>query len=115
MKILYGLLFTIITTTGCKRRTDQDIINTAAIHFSEVFITENVQSVSSLRIEGRPVVKNETDSAYYVSGSLEGFSPLNYPVSIKHFSETLHYKGGDPNERKNWVCMEIYVGNKKMK
>jgi hypothetical protein len=115
MKILYSLLFAIITTSGCKRITKQDIINTAAIHFCGVFITEKMQSISSLRIEGRPVVKNETDSTYYVSGSLEGFSAFNYPVSIKHFNETLHYLGGDPNERKNWVCMEIYVGNKKVK
>jgi hypothetical protein len=115
MKILYSLLFAIITTTGCKRITDQDIINSAAIHFSVVFITENIHSLSSLRLEGRPVVKKETDSTYHVSGSVEGFSPFNYPVSIKYFSETLHYLGGDPNERKNWVCIEIYVGNKKMK
>ena len=114
MKFLYNFLFIIIITTGCKPRT-QDIINTASIHFSGIFITENIKSFSSLRIEGRPAVKNETDRAYYVSGFLEGFSPLNYPVSLKHFSETLHYNGGDPNERKNWVCMEIYIDNKKMK
>jgi len=115
MKTFYILLLTLITVTGCKRITDQDKINTAAIHFAGDFITENIQSSSSLRIEGRPVVKNEPDSAYFISGSLEGFSPLNYPVSIKHFNETLHFLGGNPNERKNWVCTEIYVGNKKMK
>lgn len=115
MKILYILLLTLITATGCKRITDQDKLNTAAIHFSGVFITENSQSLTSLRVEGSQVVKNGKDSTYQISGSLEGVSPLNYPVSIKHFRETLHYLGGNPNERKNWVCLEIYVGNKKMK
>lgn len=115
MKILYSLLFAIITTTGCKQRTDQDIMNTAAIHFSAVFITENIQSLSSFRVEGNQVVKNERGSTYQISGSLEGSSRLNYPVSIKHFRETLHYLGRYPNKRKNWVCLEIYVGNKKMK
>ncbi len=57
MKILYSLLFAIITTTGCKQRTDQDIINTAAIHFCGVFITESIQSSSSLRIEGKACCK----------------------------------------------------------
>ena len=113
MKILYILLLTLITANGCKRITVQDKLNTAAIHFSRVFITENIQSLTSLRVEGSPVVKNEKDSTYQISGSLDGFSPLNYPVSIKHFRETLHYLGGDPNERKNWVCLEIYVGKRK--
>lgn len=95
--------------------TGDDIINNAAIHFSGVFITENVKSVSVLKIEGRPDVKKLTDSTYYVSGLAEGFSPLNYPISVKHFNELLRYAGTNPNEQKNWECIEIYVGNKKMK
>ena len=104
-----------MSVLGCEQKTSRDILNNAAVHFAGVFITENVQSVSSLRIEGKPFVKNETDSSYYVSGSLEGFSPLNYPVSVRRFVEKLHYLGGEPTERKNWLCIEIYVDNKKMK
>ena len=115
MRILYSLFFTIIISTGCKPGTAKDKMNTAAIHFSGVFITENIHSVSTLRIEGRPDVKNEPDSAYFISGSIEGFSPANYPVTFKHFSEILHYLGGDPNDIKSWVCIAIYVGNKKIK
>ena len=87
MKILYSLLLTLISVTGCKRITDQDKISTAAIHFSGVFITKNIQSLTSLRVEGSQVVKNEKDSIYQITGSLEGFSPLNYPVSIKLFAK----------------------------
>ena len=111
MKILFGLLIII----GCNQRGNNYIINAAIIHFSSVFITENIPSIPVLRIEGAPIIKKETDSTYYVSGLIEGFSPLNYPVSIKHFNETLHYSGGNPNEQKNWECIELYVGNKKMK
>jgi len=114
MKQLIILLFSIIII-GCKLRPDNSIINTAAIHFSSVFITQNVQSVQSLRVKGNPVVKNEKDSIYLVTGLIEGYSPMNYPVTIEHFSETLQYSGGNPNVQENWKCLEIYVGNKKMK
>jgi hypothetical protein len=40
---------------------------------------------------------------------------MNYPVSMEHFTEVVHYSGRDPNAQKNWECVEIYVGNKKVK
>ncbi len=88
MKQLVILLFSIIIT-GCKTRPDNSVINTAVLHFSSVFITQNIQSNPSLRAKGSPVVKNEKDSIYLVTGLIEGYSPMNYPVSIDHFSETL--------------------------
>jgi hypothetical protein len=115
MKNLISFLFAVIMTMGCKQRIGNDKINTAAIHFTGVFITENVQSNTVLRIEGRPDVKKETDSIFYVSGLVEEFSPLNYPVGVKHFNETLIYSGSNPNKRESWRCNEIYIGNKKMK
>lgn len=104
-----------ITIIGCKTRPDNSVTGTAALHFSGAFITQNIQSVSSLRVKGSPVVKNENDSIYIVTGTIEGYSPMNYPVSIEHFSETLQYSGGNPNEQKNWKCLEIFIENKKMK
>jgi hypothetical protein len=115
MKNLISFSFTVIMIVGCKQSTGNDIINTAAIHFAGVFITEHNQSGTTLRIGGRPDVKKETDSTYYVSGLVEGFSPVNYPVSSKHFNVTLWYSGSNPDKRENWKCIEIYVGNKKMK
>jgi hypothetical protein len=113
MKNLICFSFTVIMIVGCKERTGNDKINTAVIHFAGVFITENVQSGAVLRIEGRPDVKKETDSTFYVSGMVEEFSPLNYPVGVKHFNETLFYSGSNPNKRESWKCSEIYIGNKK--
>jgi hypothetical protein len=114
MKVLFsGLLFSIIIV-GCKFTPDNKM-NDAAVHISGVFITDNIQSVQSLRIKGSTVIKNDPDSTYHITGTLEGFSPMNYPVNTEHFSETVHYLGGDPNDRKSWKCIEIYVGNKKMK
>ncbi|MEO8963040.1 MAG: hypothetical protein ABI325_14230 [Ginsengibacter sp.] len=101
MKNLINFSFTVIMIVGCKERTGNDIINTAAIHFAGVFITENIQSGTTLRIEGRPDVKKETDSTYYVSGLVEEFSPVNYPVSVKHFNETLWYSESNPNNRES--------------
>jgi hypothetical protein len=112
MKNLISFSFMVIMIVGCKS-TGNDKINSAAIHFAGVFITENLQSGNVLRIEGRPDVKKETDSTYYVSGLVEGFSPLNYPVSVKRFNETLWYSGSNPNKRESWKCLEIYIGNKK--
>ena len=111
IKILFGLLIII----GCNQSDSNYIINTAIIHFSGIFITENIPSIPVLRIEGAPVIKKEIDGIYYVSGLIEGFSPLNYPVSIKHFNETLLYSDSNPNDRKSWDCLELYIGNKKMK
>ena len=108
--LLFGIMI-----AACKLRPDNSIINIAALHFSSAFITQNLQSIPSLRVKGSPVVKNEKDSIYLVTGLIEGFSPMNYPVSIDHFSETLQYLGGNPNVQENWKCLEIYVGNKKMK
>ena len=111
--LLVGLLFSIIIA-GCTFKPDNKM-NDAAVHICGVFITENVQSIQTLRIKGSTVVKNAPDSTYHVSGTAEGFSPMNFPESVQHFSETVHYLGGDPNDRKSWKCIEIYVGNKKMK
>jgi len=114
MKNLVSVLFVIIIA-GCTHITDRNIISDDAEHFSGVFITEDIPSVPILRIVGKPVAVIGTDSNYHVSGLLEGFSSYNTPVSTDHFSEVLHYLGGDPNARKNWECIEIYVGNKKIK
>jgi len=114
MKQLFILLFSIIIT-GCNLRPDNGIISTAALHFSGVFITQNVQSAPSLRVKGNPVVKNENDSIYLVTGLIEGYSPMNYPVTIEHFSEALQYSGGNPNAKENWKCLEINIGNKRVK
>ena len=108
------VLFFSIFIIGCQLRPDKGILYTAARHFSGVFITQNLQSIPSLRVKGSPVVKNEKDSVYQVTGLVEGYSPMNYPVSISHFSETLQYLGGNPNESANWKCLEIYVENKKI-
>ena len=113
IKSLIIFSFTVIIIGGCKERTGNDKINSAAIHFADVFITENIQSSTSLRIEGTPDVKKETDSTYYVSGLVEGISPFNYPVSVKHFNETLRYSGSNPNKRESWKCIEINIENKK--
>jgi hypothetical protein len=114
MKVLFsGLLFSIIIV-GCAFKPDNKM-NDAVVHICGVFITDNIQSIQSLRIRGSTVVKNDPDSTYRVTGTAEGFSPMNFPESVQHFSETVHYLGGDPNDKKNWTCIEIYVGNKKMK
>lgn len=100
---------------GCKQQTEQDKINAAAVHFSGVFITENIHSTPELRVKGKTSIIKEEDNIFHVTGTVEGFSPMNYPVKIEHFKETLHYLGGDVNKQANWECMEIYVGNKKVK
>lgn len=115
MKNLIGFSFAIMTIAGCRERTSEDIMNAAVVHFAGVFITENIKSGTVLKINGRPVVKKETDSTFYVSGRVEEFSPLNYPVGVKHFNETLLYSGSNPNMRESWKCIEIYVGDKKMR
>ena len=115
MKSLIIFSFMVIMTAGCKERTGNDKINSAAIHFAGVFIIENIQSGTTLRIEGTPDVKKETDSTYNVIGLVEGVSPFNYPVGVKHFNERLWYSGSNPNKRESWKCLEINIGNKKMK
>ena len=107
---LFGIMI-----AGCKLRPDNSLVSTAALHFSSVFITQNVQSIPGLRVKGSPDVKNEKDSKYLVTGLVEGFSPMNYPVSIDHFSDRLQYSGGDANVQANWKCLEIYIGDKKVK
>jgi hypothetical protein len=114
MKVLFAVLLFSIVIAGCKFSPDNKM-NDAAVNVSGVFIKDNIQSIPALRIKGNTVVKNDSDSLYHVSGTAEGFSPMNYPVSIEHFRETVHYLGGDPNDTKNWKCIEIYVGSKKMK
>jgi len=114
MKILSAGLLSSIIIAGCNFKPDNSM-NDAAVHVSGVFITDNIQSIPTLKIRGSTVVKNDPDSTYHVTGTVEGFSPMNYPISTEHFNETVHYSGGDPNDKKNWKCIEIYVGDKKMK
>jgi hypothetical protein len=114
MKIFFTALLFSMIIAGCNFKPD-NLMNDAAVHVSGVFITDNIQSIPALRIKGSTVVKNDPDSTYHVTGTVEGFSPMNYPVNIERFSETIHYSGGDPKDPKNWKCVEIYVGNKKMK
>ena len=108
LRFLFGLLIIV----GCNQSGSDYKINVAIIHFSGVFITENIPSTSVLRIEGAPDIKKENDT-YYVTGLIEGFSPLNYPISIKHFNETLYYSGSNPNERKSWECIDYMLAIKK--
>lgn len=112
MKALIAASVLSIIIAGCKLSPDNKM-NDAAVIVSGVFIKDSIQSFQSLRIKGGTVVNNDPDSTYHVAGMVEGFSPMNYPVSMEHFSETLHYSGGDPKEPKNWKCVEIYLGNKK--
>ncbi len=114
LKIFCSLIFTLIIT-GCNQPGNKDLLDKAAVHFSGVFITQYIKSIPLLRMVGRPVVQNTGDSIFYLKGSVEGFTSYNVPVSIKHFSETLHYLGGDPDKAENWKCIEIYVDDKKMK
>ena len=114
MKTIVCLLY-ITIVTGCTQNTPDDI-NTSADHFAGVFIREYIPSIPTLKIKGKTVVQKSEDSdIYHVTGLVEGYSPMNYPVSFEHFNETLHFLGGDMNDRKNWACLEIYVGNNKMK
>jgi hypothetical protein len=115
MKYFIGFLFALITITGCKQSTGNDAINTAITHFASVFIAENIHSVNALRVKGKPAIKTETDSTFLISGMVEGFSPMNYPVSIDRFTERLWYSGSNPEKRESWKCIEIYIGNKKVK
>lgn len=115
MKNLIIFLVTVMMMTGCKERTGSDIINTAVIHFAGVFITENVDAANALRIKGRPDIKVAADSIYVISGIVEGFSPMNYPISTDHFNETMLYSGSNPTRRESWKCIEIFIGNKKIK
>ncbi len=112
--IFCSLIFTVIIT-GCNQRNNKDVLDRAAINFSGVFITQYVTTIPSLRVKGQSVVESTGDSIFHVKGTVEGFTSFNVPVSVKHFSETLHYSGGDPNKVENWKCIEIYVDDKKMK
>ena len=67
------------------------------------------------KVRGKEILKNEGDSVYYVSGTVEGFTSFNTPVAITKFNETIHYKGGEPNDQKNWQCIEINIGGKRIK
>jgi len=112
-KILMSSLF-IMIITSCKQRPN-DAINAAAVKVSGAFITERAHSSLNLRIKGGRSVRKEGDSTFYVTGTVEGFSSYNVPFSVEHFSEIVRYSGGDINNPKNWVCLEIYVGKKRIK
>ena len=114
MKII-PILLIIAIFSECKLRPDYGLVSKDAIHFAGIFISDNIQGDLDFRIKGNTDVINAVDSIYKVSGTVEGFSPMNYPVSVEHFTEFLHYIGGNPDEKKNWNCMEIYIGRKKLK
>lgn len=114
LKIFWGLIFLLIIT-GCHRTDNKDALDEAAIYFSGVFITQYVTTTRSLRVKGQSVVVSTGDSIFQVKGSVEGFTSFNVPVSIKHFSESLHYSGDNPNEAENWKCVDIYIDDKKVK
>jgi hypothetical protein len=113
MKFFLCLLVTIIIT-ACQQKPD-DVMSTDAIHFSGIFITDYIKSDLSLHIKESTVIKDTADSTYHVSGLVEGYTSFHVPVNVNHFSEVIHYLGGDPSERKNWACVEIYIGDKRMK
>ena len=113
LKHLINFSSAIIMIVGCRKRTSSDVTTTAAICFAGVFITESIKAGPVLRIQGNPKVKIETDSTFYISGLVEEFSPLNYPVGVKNFHETLLYSGGNPNKGDSWKCMELYLGDNK--
>jgi len=114
MKTLTIYLFFCILIIGCKFKPDNSIHDTV-IYISGVFITDTTLSNPSFRIKGPTYVKKENDSTYFVNGTVEGFTSFNVPVDTKSFTETVYYLGGDMNDIKNWKCIEIYVGNKKMR
>ncbi len=110
-----AVIIFIVATWGCKLRPDNGVTTTAAVHFAGVFIMDNIPPEPNLRIQKDPEVKVDSDNTYHISGTVEGFTSFNAPVTIVHFSETLRYMGGNPNEQPSWECMDIYIGNKKLK
>ena len=110
-----GGLLLVLMMAGCKLRPDNGVMSTAAVHFAGVFITQNIHSVNNLRMQKDPNVVCDSSDLCHVSGTIEGFSSFNASVSIDHFSETLHYLGGNPNEITSWECVDIYIGKKKVK
>ncbi len=114
MKTLIIFLFFSILISGCKFKPDNSM-HDAAIYISGVFITDTTLSNPSFRIKGPTYVKNEKDSTYHVTGTVEGFTSFNVPIDVKNFTETVRYSGGNLNDSKNWECIELYIGNKKMK
>ena len=113
MKYFLLLLF-VMFIAGCKLRPDNSAINTAAIHFSSVFIKKYITSIENLKVKTADA-KSDSGNIYHVTGMVEGYSSYNVPFSVDHFSETLHYSGGNPNDSASWECIEIYVGKKKIK
>jgi hypothetical protein len=113
MKLLVGFLFLVIIT-GCEVK-NENIMNAAALKVAGSFITEHVRSSLNFRVKGASVIKKERKNVFYVAGSAEGFSSYNVPFAIDHFSETVRYSGGDIDDIKNWECLEMYVGKKRIK
>jgi len=113
MKNILMLSFA-ISLTACQLRPDNNATNTAAKHFARVFITQHISSSPTLRLKTFTIA-NDTSNIYHISGLLEGYTSFNTPESVEHYSETLRYLGGNPNDSTSWECMEIYVGDKKWK
>lgn len=112
-KISVSLLF-VLTIAGCKVTPDR-IEDATVVKVAGFFITEYGRSSLNFRVKGVSNVKKKGDSLFYVSGSVEGFSSYNAPFSIEHFNETVRYSGGDFNNVKNWECLDIYIGKKRIK
>lgn len=115
VKIFAYLLLVAVVVSGCKLRPDNGVISTAAVHFAGVFISQHIPSEPNLRIQKAPDVKADSNDVYRINGLVEGFTSYNTPLTVEHFSETLHYLGGNPNEITSWECVEIYIGKKKLK
>ena len=111
----FVIVLLVLFIGGCKPIPDRGLIGDAAIKFSSVFVTENNMSDPNWKVRGKEVLKNEGDSVYYVSGTVEGFTSFNTPVGITKFNETMHYSGGDPNDRKNWKCLQLNIAGKEIK
>ena len=112
-KISVSLLF-VLTIAGCKVTPDR-IEDATVVKVAGFFITEYGRSSLNFRVKGVSKVKKKGNSLFYVSGSVEGFSSYNAPFSIEHFNETVRYSGGDFNNVKNWECLDIYIGKKRIK
>ena len=112
---IFCILIVIVFIAACNQTNNEDALDKLAVHFSGVFITQYVATTTSLRIKGKRTVERTGDSIFNVKGSVEGFTSFNVPVSIQQFSERVLYLGGDANKRGSWQCIDIYVGDKKMK
>jgi hypothetical protein len=107
-------LLVMVFITGCNAKP-LSTINAAAITAAGSFIANYAGSSLHFRVKGTSSVTKESDSIFYVTGSAEGFSSYNVPFTISQFGETVRFSGGDVNDIKNWECLKMYVGKKRIK